>query len=76
MTSILDRPKTASPTDRFNEDEFRVDGNIKTSGQAKYTADFALPGMLWADFLPGTMAHAKIVSIRPRRSRCRACGRS
>jgi carbon-monoxide dehydrogenase large subunit len=44
-------------------DEFRVDGNIKTSGQAKYTSDFAMPGMLWADFLPGTMAHAKIVSI-------------
>lgn len=63
MTSILDRPRTASPTDRFNEDEYRVDGNDKTSGQAKYTADFAMPGMLWADFLPGTMAHAKIVSI-------------
>jgi CO/xanthine dehydrogenase Mo-binding subunit len=63
MTSILDRPRTASPTDRFGEDEFRVDGNIKTSGQAKYTADFAMPGMLWADFVPGTMAHAKIVSI-------------
>src|SRR5665213_3111020 len=63
MTSILDRPRTASPTDRFKTDEFRVDGNIKTSGQAQYTADFAMPGMLWADFVPGTMAHAKIVSI-------------
>jgi CO/xanthine dehydrogenase Mo-binding subunit len=63
MTSILDRPRTATPTGRFNEDEFRVDGNLKTSGQAKYTSDFALPGMLWADFVPGTMAHAKIVSI-------------
>jgi CO/xanthine dehydrogenase Mo-binding subunit len=63
MTSILDRPHTVSPTDRFEEDERRVDGNDKTSGQAKYTADFALPGMLWADFVPGTMAHAKIVSI-------------
>ena len=63
MTSILDRPRTASPTERFHGDEFRVDGNIKTSGQAQYTADFAMPGMLWADFLPGTMAHAKIVSI-------------
>src|SRR3984957_13577458 len=63
MTSILDRPRTAKPTDRFAEDEFRVDGNEKTSGQAKYTADFVMPGMLWADFVPGTMAHAKIVSI-------------
>jgi CO/xanthine dehydrogenase Mo-binding subunit len=63
MTSITDRPRTATPTERFHEDEYRVDGNIKTSGQAKYTADFAMPGMLWADFVAGTMAHAKIVSI-------------
>ena len=63
MTSIADRPRIASPADRFREDEFRVDGTLKTSGQAKYAADFAMPGMLWADFLPGTMAHAKIVSI-------------
>jgi CO/xanthine dehydrogenase Mo-binding subunit len=63
MTSIIDRPRTASPANLFGEDEFRVDGNVKTSGQAKYTSDFAMPGMLWADFVPGTMAHAKIVSI-------------
>ena len=63
MTSTLDQTQTATPADRFHEDEFRVDGNIKASGQAKYTADFRMPGMLWADFLPGTMAHAKIVSI-------------
>jgi CO/xanthine dehydrogenase Mo-binding subunit len=63
MTSTLEQTRTASPADRFREDEFRVDGNIKASGQAKYTADFRMPGMLWADFLPGTMAHAKIVSI-------------
>jgi CO/xanthine dehydrogenase Mo-binding subunit len=63
MTSIIDRPRSASPGNRFGEDEFRVDGNIKTSGQAKYTSDFAMPEMLWADFVPGTMAHAKILSI-------------
>lgn len=63
MTSIADRPRTAAPADRFRADEVRVDGTLKASGQAQYTADFARPGMLWADFLPGTMAHAKIVAI-------------
>jgi CO/xanthine dehydrogenase Mo-binding subunit len=63
LTTTLDQPRIGGRTDRFREDEVRVDGTIKTSGQAKYTADFSLPGMLWADFLPGTMAHAKIVSI-------------
>jgi CO/xanthine dehydrogenase Mo-binding subunit len=63
MTTTLDQPRVGGRTDRFHEDEVRVDGTIKASGQAKYTADFSLPGMLWADFLPGTMAHAKIVSI-------------
>jgi CO/xanthine dehydrogenase Mo-binding subunit len=63
LTSTLDQPRIGGRTDRFREDEVRVDGTIKASGQAKYTADFSLPGMLWADFLPGTMAHAKIVSI-------------
>ena len=63
MSTTLDQPRTGSRTSRFREDEVRVDGTIKASGQAKYTADYSLPGMLWADFLPGTMAHAKIVSI-------------
>jgi CO/xanthine dehydrogenase Mo-binding subunit len=63
MTSIITRSRTATPAERFHEDEYRVDGAIKTSGAAKYTADFAMPGMLWADFVAGTMAHAKIVSI-------------
>lgn len=63
MTTTLTRPRTASPTDRFLDDEYRVDGNIKTSGQAQYTADFSMPGMLWADFVTSDVAHAKIVSI-------------
>jgi len=63
VTSTLESPRIGSPADRFRNDEFRVDGTIKTSGQAKYTADFALPEMLWADFVAGTFAHAKIVSI-------------
>jgi hypothetical protein len=46
LTSTLDQPRIGGRTDRFREDEVRVDGTIKTSGQAKYTADFSLPGML------------------------------
>ena len=63
MTSTTERTRTAASAERFRDDEFRVDGSLKTSGQAMYTSDFRMPGMLWADFLPGTMAHAKIVSI-------------
>jgi CO/xanthine dehydrogenase Mo-binding subunit len=63
MTSTITRPGAAKPADRFHDDEFRVDGNIKTSGQAQYTADFSMPKMLWADFVSATVAHAKIVSI-------------
>jgi CO/xanthine dehydrogenase Mo-binding subunit len=52
-----------SATDRFADDELRVDGAVKVSGQAQYTADFTQPGMLWAAFVPSTMVHAKIVSV-------------
>jgi CO/xanthine dehydrogenase Mo-binding subunit len=62
MTSTLITPGVGTPT-RFADDEIRVDGNIKTSGQARYTADFSMPDMLWADFVTATVAHAKIVSI-------------
>lgn len=53
----------ASRAERFNEDELRVDGHAKVSGQAQYTADFAMPGMLWAAFVASPHAHATIVSI-------------
>ena len=62
MTTTLEQ-RTASPADRLSENEWRVDGNIKASGQAQYTADFAMPGMLWADFVWATVPHAMIVSI-------------
>ena len=60
MTSTLETTRIGN---RFADDEIRVDGAIKTSGQAQYTADFTMPGMLWADFVSSTVAHAKIVSI-------------
>jgi CO/xanthine dehydrogenase Mo-binding subunit len=49
--------------DRLTEPERRVDGGVKVSGQAKYSADFAMEGMLWAAFLTAPVAHARIVSI-------------
>lgn len=48
--------------DRFTN-EYRVDGDSKVSGQAQYTADFTMPGMLWAAFVSSTVPHARIVSI-------------
>jgi carbon-monoxide dehydrogenase large subunit len=44
-------------------DEFRIDGREKVSGRAKYTADFAREGMLWAAFVVSPYAHARIVRI-------------
>jgi CO/xanthine dehydrogenase Mo-binding subunit len=65
VSSLIDRLRTvASPADRFAADEVRVDGAAKVSGQAQYTADFAMPEMLWAAFVASPVAHAKIVSIR------------
>ena len=43
--------------------EIRVDGMLKTTGRARYTRDFSMPGMLWARFLMSPHAHARIVSI-------------
>jgi CO/xanthine dehydrogenase Mo-binding subunit len=61
MTTTLTGTRTA--TARFASDEVRVEGHLKVTGQAKYTADFTLPGMLWAAFVPASVVHAKIVSI-------------
>ena len=41
----------------------RVDGIEKVTGQAKFTGDLAIPGMLEARVLRSPYAHARIVSI-------------
>jgi xanthine dehydrogenase YagR molybdenum-binding subunit len=41
----------------------RWDGHFKVSGQAKYTADIQLPGMLYAVFVNANVPHAKVVSV-------------
>ena len=40
----------------------RLDGYEKASGQALYTMDIALPGMLYAKFLTSPYPHASIVA--------------
>ncbi|MBV8151538.1 MAG: xanthine dehydrogenase family protein [Candidatus Eremiobacteraeota bacterium] len=47
-------------------DEQRVDGRAKVSGDAAYSADFAMPSMLWAAFAISPHPHARIVSIDTR----------
>ena len=41
----------------------RIDGRAKVTGQAKYTADVQLPGMLYAAIVPATVPHAHIKSL-------------
>ena len=69
MTTTTDRATTTRPAERFHDDEERYDGRIKVSGEAQYTADFTRPDMLWAAFVPSTMAHARIRSIDTRAAR-------
>lgn len=41
----------------------RVDGPLKTTGRARYTADVYLPGMLYGAMVNSTVPHARIRSI-------------
>src|SRR5436189_6447110 len=41
----------------------RLDGRLKVTGAAKYTADVNLPGMLFARMLISPYPHAKVKSI-------------
>jgi len=41
----------------------RIDGPMKTTGRARYTADVYLPGMLYGAMITSTVPHARIRSI-------------
>ena len=41
----------------------RIDGPAKVTGEAKYTVDIQIPGMLCAKILRSPLPHAKILSI-------------
>lgn len=63
MTTTIAPPPARSARERFAEPEYRVEGHLKVTGSAQYTADIAVPGMLWAAFATSPYAHARIVSI-------------
>ncbi len=44
----------------------RLEGPAKVTGEAKFTADVLLPGMIWGKVLRSPLPHAKIVSIDTR----------
>lgn len=46
----------------------RIDGRVKVTGEAKYAADFELPGMLWCKILRSPYAHARILNVDTRRA--------
>ena len=41
----------------------RIDGKIKVKGEAKYAADYEMPGTLWCKILRSPYPHAKILNI-------------
>ncbi len=41
----------------------RVDARAKVTGEAKYAADYSLPGMLWCKMLRSPHPHARILNI-------------
>lgn len=63
MATTTTAPRTGTTPAILGTDEARIDGVGKVSGQTKYTADFAMEGMLWAAFVASPFAHARIVKI-------------
>ena len=41
----------------------RIDGRVKVSGEAKYAADYEMPGMLWCKMLRSPHPHAMICRL-------------
>ena len=57
------------PLESVGADMPRIDATQKITGQALYTADLTLPGMLHAKVLRSNRAHARIVRIDAARAR-------
>jgi CO/xanthine dehydrogenase Mo-binding subunit len=60
MSSTLD---VAHPQALFAEPEYRVEGPLKVTGAARYTADVSLPGMLWLAYTRSPRPHARVISV-------------
>ena len=54
---VLDPPRL------LREPEYRVEGPLKVTGSARYTADVTLPGMLWCAYTRSDRPHARILSV-------------
>ncbi len=63
MSTTVVAPRERTARERFAENELRVEGRDKVSGQTQYTADVRMPAMLWAAFATSPFPHARIVSI-------------
>jgi 4-hydroxybenzoyl-CoA reductase subunit alpha len=46
----------------------RIDGRVKVTGEAKYAADYEMPGMLWCKILRSPYPHARILNIETSRA--------
>jgi CO/xanthine dehydrogenase Mo-binding subunit len=51
------------PPALLREPEYRVEGPLKVTGAARYTADVILPGMLWLAYARSDRPHARLVSV-------------
>ncbi|MDQ3809698.1 MAG: xanthine dehydrogenase family protein molybdopterin-binding subunit [Chloroflexota bacterium] len=60
MTSTLEASAAQA---LFEEPEYRVEGPLKVTGAARYTADVTLPGMLWLAYTRSPRPHARILSV-------------
>ena len=58
----MDHPRFVHP-DAIGQPSTRIDGPAKVSGAARYTADFMLPGMLYAVPVCATIAHGRITGL-------------
>jgi CO/xanthine dehydrogenase Mo-binding subunit len=47
----------------FDEPEYRVEGPLKVTGAARYTADVQMPGMLYLAYTRSPRPHARILSV-------------
>jgi len=56
----------------LDQPERRIDGELKTTGAAKYTADLDVPGALQAAFVRSPYPHARIVAVDTSRARALA----
>jgi CO/xanthine dehydrogenase Mo-binding subunit len=52
-----------APPATLSEPEYRFDGRDKVTGTARYAADAARPGMLWAAFRRSDVPHARLVRV-------------